>query len=211
MLFIGICGASGSGKTTLAEQLIKDLAVPTTVVHQDCYYLDHSEMSFEERCKLNYDEPKIFDHDLLYDDVCTLLSGKPITRKSYDFTIHARADTNELIYPNEVMIVEGIHAFFDKRLCDKMYLKLYISVEPDICLLRRITRDIKERGRDIDSISAQYLNTVKPMYDKYIRNYINDADVIVTRGGKNAKIVDILAGYVRDQLTLDHKKMENLS
>lgn len=211
MLFIGICGASGSGKTTLAEQLIKDLAVPTTVVHQDCYYLDHSEMSFEERCKLNYDEPKIFDHDLLYDDVCTLLSGKPITRKSYDFTIHARADTNELIYPNEVMIVEGIHAFFDKRLCDKMYLKLYISVEPDICLLRRITRDIKERGRDIDSISTQYLNTVKPMYDKYIRNYINDADVIVTRGGKNAKIVDILAGYVRDQLTLDHKKMENLS
>ena len=211
MLFIGICGASGSGKTTLAEQLIKDLAVPTTVVHQDCYYLDHSEMSFEERCKLNYDEPKIFDHDLLYDDVCTLLSGKPITRKSYDFTIHARADTNELIYPNEVMIVEGIHAFFDKRLCDKMYLQLYISVEPDICLLRRITRDIKERGRDIDSISAQYLNTVKPMYDKYIRNYINDADVIVTRGGKNAKIVDILAGYVRDQLTLDHKKMENLS
>ena len=90
-----------------------------------------------------------------------------------------------------------------------MYLKLYISVEPDICLLRRITRDIKERGREIDNISAQYLNTVKPMYDKYIRNYITDADVIVTRGGKNARIVDILAGYVRDQLTLDHKKSEN--
>ena len=208
MLFLGICGASGSGKTTLAEELIKDLAVPTTVIHQDCYYLDHSEMPFEARCKLNYDEPKIFDHDLLYEDICTLLSGKPITRKSYDFTLHARADTQELIYPNEVMIVEGIHAFYDKRLCDKMYLKLYISVEPDICLLRRITRDIKERGREIDNISAQYLNTVKPMYDKYIRNYITDADVIVTRGGKNARIVDILAGYVRDQLTLGHKKSE---
>ncbi len=200
MLFIGICGASGSGKTTLAEQLIKDLEVPTTVVHQDCYYLDHSEMSFEERCKLNYDEPKIFDHDLLYDDVCTLLSGKPITRKSYDFTIHARADTNELIYPNEVMIVEGIHAFFDKRLCDKMYLKLYISVEPDICLLRRIERDIIERGRDIQGIGEQYLNSVKPMFDRYIRNYIHDADVIVANGGKNARIVDILAGEVKDEL-----------
>ena len=105
MLFLGICGASGSGKTTLAEELIKDLAVPTTVIHQDCYYLDHSEMPFEERCKLNYDEPKIFDHDLLYEDICTLLSGKPITRKSYDFTLHARADTQEFIYPNEVMIV----------------------------------------------------------------------------------------------------------
>ena len=207
MLFLGICGASGSGKTTLAEELIKDLAVPTTVIHQDCYYLDHSDMSFEERCKLNYDEPRIFDHDLLYQDICDLLSGKSITRKSYDFSRHARADTQELIEPNEVLIVEGIHAFYDKRLCDLMYLKLYISVEPDICLLRRISRDIKERGREIDNIAAQYLNTVKPMYDKYIRNYVLDADVIVTRGGKNAKIVDILAGYVRDQLTLDHQKL----
>ena len=207
MLFLGICGASGSGKTTLAEELIKDLAVPTTVIHQDCYYLDHSDMSFEERCKLNYDEPKIFDHDLLYQDICDLLSGRSITRKSYDFSRHARADTQELIEPNEVLIVEGIHAFYDKRLCDLMYLKLYISVEPDICLLRRISRDIKERGREIDNIAAQYLNTVKPMYDKYIRNYVLDADVIVTRGGKNAKIVDILAGYVRDQLTLDHQKL----
>ena len=209
MLFIGICGASGSGKTTLADQLTADLAVPTTVIHQDCYYLDHSDMSFEDRCKLNYDEPGIFDHDLLYQDICTLLEGKSITRKSYDFTRHARADTNEEIVPNEVLIVEGIHTFYDKRLCDKMYLKLYISVEPDICLLRRISRDIKERGREIDNIAAQYLDTVKPMYDKYIRNYIHDADVIVARGGKNAKIVDILAGYVRDQLTLDHKKSEN--
>ncbi len=205
MLFIGICGASGSGKTTLAEELTRDLAVPTTVIHQDGYYLDHSEMSFEERCKLNYDEPKIFDHDLLYEDICTLLSGQSITRKSYDFSRHARADTNEIVRPNEVLIVEGIHAFYDQRLCDRMYLKLYISVEPDICLLRRISRDIKERGRDIDNISDQYLSTVKPMYDKYIRNYIHDADVIVTRGGKNAKIVDILAGYVRDQLAADHK------
>ncbi len=205
MLFIGICGASGSGKTTLAEELTRDLAVPTTVIHQDGYYLDHPDMTFEERCRLNYDEPKIFDHDLLYEDICTLLAGKSITRKSYDFTRHARADSREIVTPNEVLIVEGIHAFYDKRLCEKMYLKLYISVEPDICLLRRISRDIKERGREIDNIADQYLSTVKPMYDKYIRNYIHDADVIVARGGKNAKIVDILAGYVRDQLTLDHK------
>ncbi|HOQ62496.1 MAG TPA: uridine kinase, partial [Clostridia bacterium] len=97
-------------------------------------------------------------------------------------------------------ILEGIHAFYDKRLYEKMFLKLYINVEPDICLLRRINRDIKERARSIDSISAQYLATVKPMYDKYIRNYIHQADVIVTRGGKNARIVEILAGYLRDSL-----------
>ena len=206
MLFIGICGASGSGKTTLAEELIRDLGVPVTVIHQDGYYLNHPDMSYEERCHLNYDEPFIFDHDLLYQDICTLLEGKPISRKLYDFSQHARADDGILVYPTDVLIVEGIHAFYDKRLCDKMYLKLYISVEPDICLLRRISRDIKERGREIDNIAAQYLSTVKPMYDRYIRNYIHDADVIVARGGKNAKIVDILAGYIRDQLVADKQK-----
>ena len=99
-----------------------------------------------------------------------------------------------------MLIIEGIHTFHDPRLCEMMYLKLYMKVEPEICLLRRIQRDIKERGRDIDGISTQYLSTVKPMYDKYIKNYVNEADVIVAHGGKNARIVDILAGYVQDEL-----------
>ena len=99
-----------------------------------------------------------------------------------------------------MLIIEGIHVFYDERLCELMFLKLYMSVEPDICLLQRITRDINERSRSIDSISLQYLTTVKPMYDKHIRNYINLADVIVAHGGRNARIVAILAGYVRDEL-----------
>ncbi|MBQ2699945.1 MAG: uridine kinase, partial [Clostridia bacterium] len=119
------------------------------------------------------------------------------------YSQHRRADSDELIYPCDVMILEGIHSFYDERLCELMYLKLYMSVEPDICLLRRIQRDITERGRAIDNISIQYLSTVKPMYDKYIRNYIHQADVIVAHGGKNARIVDILAGYVRDEV---HKR-----
>lgn len=200
MLFLGICGASGSGKSTLAQELIHALGAKSVVLNQDAYYLDHKEMPFEERAGLNYDEPCIFDHDLLYHDACELLEGRAITRKAYDFSTHLRADTAELIEPADVLIVEGIHAFYDKRLCDKMYLKLYISVEPDICLLRRISRDIKDRGRQIDNIAAQYLSTVKPMYDLYIRNYVHEADVIVARGGKNARIVDILAGYLRDKL-----------
>jgi len=105
-----------------------------------------------------------------------------------------------------VCIVEGIHVFYDPRVCELMFLKLYMSVEPDICLLRRIERDINERGRSIDNISAQYLTTVKPMYLKYIRNYVEIADVIVANGGRNARIVDILAGYVRDSLQADAKK-----
>ncbi len=200
MLFIGICGASGSGKTTLARELVRDIGADCVVLNQDAYYLDHPGLTYEERAKLNYDEPGIFDHDLLYQDVCALLSGKPITRKAYDFTEHRRADTEEIIFPAQVVILEGIHAFYDERLRDLMFLKLYINVEPDICLLRRISRDIKKRGRQIDSIAAQYLSTVKPMYDLYIRNYIHDADVVVMKGGKETRIVPILAGYVQSTL-----------
>lgn len=200
MLFIGICGASGSGKSTLAESLASRLGNGCFVLQQDCYYRDHPHLSFHERELLNYDEPNIFDHDLLLQDVQTLFDGHPISRKHYDYSQHRRADTEETIMPPEVLILEGIHCFHDQRLCDLMFLKLYMNVEADVCLLRRIQRDIKERGREIDGISLQYLNTVKPMFDQYIRNYIHHADVIVARGGKNARIVDIISGYVADEL-----------
>ncbi len=200
MLFIGICGASGSGKSTLAQELCCAIGASCLVINQDAYYRDHPSLSFEERCLLNYDEPEIFDHDLLLEDMEALLNGQPITRKGYDYSQHRRADSCDLLYPCDVLILEGIHVFYDERLCERMYLRLYMSVEPDICLLRRIQRDILERGRQIDNISHQYLTTVKPMYDKYVRNYISQADVIVAHGGKNARIVDILAGYVRDEL-----------
>jgi len=204
MLIIGICGASGSGKSTLAEELCAAIGKGCTVMNHDCYYKDHSHLPFEQRCQLNYDEPEIFDHDLFLEDVKQLLAGKAITRKAYNYAEHRRDDRpDEMIQPPEVLIIEGIHVFYDQRLCDLMFLKLYMSVDTDICLLRRITRDITERGRSINNISAQYLSTVKPMFDQYIRNYINIADVIVARGGRNARIKDILAGYVRDELGLE--------
>ena len=204
MLVIGICGASGSGKSTLAYELCEAIGKSCTVINHDCYYKDNSHLPFEERSHLNYDEPEIFDHDLFLADMQLLMNGQPITRKAYDYTQHRRADRlDELIYPTDVLIIEGIHVFYDKRLCDLMFLKLYMSVEPDICLLRRITRDINERGRSIENISEQYLSTVKPMFDKHIRNYIELADVIVAHGGRNARIKDILAGYVRDELGLE--------
>ncbi|MDO5144887.1 MAG: uridine kinase [bacterium] len=202
MLFIGICGASGSGKSTLAESLKDRLGDRCFVLQQDAYYKDHSHLPFEKRVTLNYDEPVIFDHDLLLQDVQRLMAGQPITRKAYDYSQHKRADReSELIEPRDVLILEGIHCFHDKRLRSLMFLKVYMKVEPDVCLLRRIQRDIKERGRDIDGIAEQYLKTVKPMYDQYIRNYVQYADTIVAGGGKNARIVDILTGYVQDALT----------
>ena len=200
MIFIGICGASGSGKSTLARELTNDVRASVVVLQQDSYYVNHPDMTFEERARLNYDEPGIFDHDALYEDVCSLLAGQSIRKKAYDFALHARCDTDEVIQPADVLILEGIHSFYDKRLLQKMFLKLYVSVNPDICLLRRIQRDILERGRDINSIAEQYTSTVKPMYDKYVRNYITDADVVVMRGGKNARIVEILNGYIRSVL-----------
>ena len=202
MLFIGICGASGSGKSTLAHALKEKLGEDRcTVLQQDAYYRDHSHLTVEQRVLLNYDEPDIFDHDLLLEDIQQMLRGGGITRKAYNYSEHRRDDKpDEIILPTEVMILEGIHCFYDKRLTELMFLKLYMKVEPDICLLRRIKRDITERGRDIEGIGEQYLNTVKPMFDRYIRNYIQDADVIVANGGENARIVDILAGYVQDEL-----------
>ena len=202
MLFIGICGASGSGKSTLAHALEERLGKERCLVlQQDAYYRDHSHLTFEQRVKLNYDEPGIFDHDLLLEDIQQLLRGGGITRKGYNFSEHRREDKpDEIILPEDVLILEGIHCFHDKRLTELMFLKLYMQVEPDICLLRRIERDIVERGRDIQGIEEQYLNSDKPMFDRYIRNYIKDADVIVANGGKNARIVDILAGYVQDEL-----------
>ena len=203
MLFIGICGASGSGKSTLAEELARMVNKSILIINQDAYYYDHPDLPFEARCQLNYDHPDIFDHDQLYEDVCALLRGERVLRKRYDYTAHRRApQQEEYLEPHDVIVVEGIHAFYDQRLRDIMDLKLFVRVDADICLLRRIQRDINERGRAIDNISAQYLTTVKPMFDLYIRNYEQYADVIVAKGGKKAKITEILAGYINNDLHL---------
>ena len=197
MLVIGICGASGSGKSTLAHELCRAIGKGCTVINHDCYYRDHPGLTLEERSLLNYDEPEIFDHDLFLEDIKLLLDGKPITRKAYDYAQHCRADVGgEMIEPAETVIIEGIHAFYDERLRSMMDFRIFIRVDPDICLLRRVKRDIVERGREINGISEQYLATVKPMYEKYIRNYIEYADLIVAGGGKNARISDILAFYI---------------
>lgn len=196
MLTIGICGASGSGKTTLAEELSGRIEGKSILLNQDAYYRDHPHLSFEERERLNYDEPGIFEHDVLHEDIRRLIAGETVLKKAYDFTRHCRADTKERIEPADVLIVEGIHVFYDPRVRDLMDFKIYISVDPDICLLRRVQRDIQERKRSVDGVAKQYLATVKPMFERWIRNYIDYADVIVTRGGKNQRIVDILAFYI---------------
>lgn len=209
MIIMGICGASGSGKSTLARRIQDSLACTCAIIGQDCYYRSWPDMPFEERARLNFDEPSIFDMDEMINDVERLSRGEAITTKGYDFTNHLRSDRpDELIQPPEVLILEGIHMFYDKRLCDMMALKVFLHVDVDICLLRRIKRDIKVRGRNIDNIAAQYLETVKPMYEKYIVNYINDADFAVMRGGKNRMAIDAISAYLTTKVLAERFEAE---
>jgi len=197
LIIVGICGASGSGKSTLAKRIADSLACTCTIIGQDCYYRNFPDLPFEKRIKLNYDEPEIFDFEEMFRDVEKLLHGEPITTKGYDYTNYLRADSPDvLIQPPEVLILEGIHMFYDKRICDLVSLKVYLHVDVDVCLLRRIKRDIKVRGRNIDNIAEQYMETVKPVYEKYIEGYINDADFAVMRGGKNKMAIDAISAYL---------------
>jgi uridine kinase len=196
MLIIGICGASGSGKTTLAEELARRLGDRCVYLKQDAYYRDQSDLPLAQRSRVNYDEPKVFEHDVLYEDLAALKEGRSIRRKGYDYTAHRRADPGDPIAPAEVVILEGIHAFYDERVRALMEMRIFIQVDPDICLLRRVRRDVNERGRDVESVARQYMETVKPMYEKYIRNYAAYADIILAHGGKNPRFVDMLMLYI---------------
>jgi uridine kinase len=204
LIIVGICGASGSGKSTLAKRIADSLACTCTIIGQDCYYRNFPDLPFEKRIKLNYDEPEIFDFEEMFRDVEKLLHGEPITTKGYDYTNYLRADSPDVfIQPPEVLILEGIHMFYDKRICDLMSLKVYLHVDVDVCLLRRIKRDIKVRGRNIDNIAEQYMETVKPVYEKYIEGYINDADFAVMRGGKNKMAIDAISAYLTTKVLVE--------
>lgn len=200
MIVIGICGGSGSGKSTLARLISQSLSCSSRIIGLDCYYRDHAHLPFEERVRINYDEPDVFDFDELYEDIRLLLEGKPITSKGYDYANHRRADSPEFIYPTDVLILEGIHMFRDKRLTDLMSLKVYMHVDVDVCLLRRVRRDMLKRGRSIENITEQYLATVKPMYEEYISKYIKEADFAVMGGGKNPKAIDAITAYISAKL-----------
>ena len=196
MLIIGICGASGSGKSTLAEELAARLEGRCVYLKQDSYYKDHPDMSFEERERINYDEPEAFEHEALVEDLKALRAGKSITAKAYDYTQHRRCDPASIIEPTDVILLEGIHVFYSAEVRALLDFSIFIQVDPDICLMRRMSRDITDRGRSVDSVCRQYMESVKPMYERYIRTYVQYADLIVARGGKNARIVDILAHYI---------------
>ena len=204
MLIIGICGASGSGKSTLAKALASRLEKPCVYIKQDSYYKDHPDMTYEQRCLINYDEPEAFEHGVLRDDLMRLRRGESITAKEYDYTQHRRCDPGILIEPADVVLLEGIHVFYDPEVRDLMDFKIFVQVDPDVCLLRRVKRDLRDRGRTIESVYAQYLATVKPMYEKHIRNYVEYADLIDVIQGEDRYAGEIMR-YQFDRKKLNEK------
>ncbi len=200
-ILIGITGGTGSGKSTIADEIFNSFNEECiAMIQQDAYYKDQSHLSMEERTKTNYDHPRAFDNDLLLEHLNTLISGEEIQKPIYDFTIHNRAKETNLVKPREIIIVEGILVLEDKRIRDLLDIKVYVDTDADIRILRRLVRDINERGRTVDSVVEQYLSVVRPMHMQFTEPTKRYADIIVPEGGHNKVAIDILVSKIKDIL-----------
>ncbi|WP_379128471.1 uridine kinase [Paenibacillus sp. sgz500958] len=207
MLIIGIAGGTGSGKTTVARSVIDRLGSgKVTFISQDNYYKDHSHLTFEERGAINYDHPFAFDNELLIEHLKCLKEGQAAQAPIYDFTVHARSTSETLaLEPNNIVIIEGLHVLSDEKLRVLLDIKVFVDTDPDVRILRRVLRDIEERGRSIQSIHHQYLTTVKPMHEAFIEPSKKYADLIIPEGGQNAVGIELLSVLTEKYLTGDQE------
>jgi uridine kinase len=199
-MIIGIAGGTGSGKTTLTRKLVETFGDDVSVIYHDNYYkrLDH--LSYEERCKVNYDHPDSFETDLMVEDLKLLAAGHTISCPVYDYTAHNRSDKTVEVQPAKVIIVEGILIFEHKALRDLMDIKIFVDTDADVRILRRILRDVKERGRTLDSVIGQYLTTVKPMHEQFVQPSRQFADLVVLEGGHNLVALDMIEQRIRGHI-----------
>ncbi len=201
-LLIGITGGTGSGKSTVAKAIYRNFKKESIcIIMQDSYYKDQSDMTFEERTKTNYDHPHAFDTPLLIDHLETLQRGEGIDMPIYDFTIHNRKQETVREESKDIIIVEGILILEDERLRNLFDIKIYVDTDADIRILRRLTRDIRDRGRTLESVIDQYLGVVRPMHLQFIEPTKRYADLIVPEGGKNRVAIDILVSTVKQSLS----------
>lgn len=200
-IIIGVTGGSGSGKTTVSKAIYNQLhGQAIQIIAQDTYYNDQSSMTMAERKAVNYDHPLAFDTDLLIKQLSDLRNNKTIEMPVYDYTQYTRSAETVHVEPQDVIILEGILILDDERLRDLMDIKVYVDTDDDIRIIRRIKRDMAERGRTLDSVINQYLVTVKPMYHQFVEPTKRYADIIVPEGGENRVAIDILTTKVRDIL-----------
>ncbi len=197
VMVIGIAGGTGSGKTTITKKLVQRFAGEVSVINHDNYYKAHHDMPYEQRCKLNYDHPDAFDTDRLIGDLRKLKAGQSVVCPVYDYSIHDRSAKTLLITPAKVIIVEGILIFADKALCDEMDIKIFVDADADVRILRRITRDVRDRGRSLESVVNQYLTTVKPMHEQFVEPSKRNADIIIPEGGHNIVAFDMVVERVK--------------
>ena len=201
ILVIGIAGGSGSGKTTLMKNLIEKFSGNITVISHDNYYKRHDEMTYEERCLVNYDEPAAFETELMVAQLEQLRNGQQIQCPVYDFTVHNRSNETIRVEPQRVIIVEGILIFENEELRKLMDVKIFVDTDADIRICRRMKRDVNKRGRSIESVITQYQQTVKPMHEKYVEPSKKYADLVVPEGGKNPVALTLLELYIRNHLS----------
>ncbi|NMA94034.1 MAG: uridine kinase [Clostridiales bacterium] len=191
-IVIGIAGGTGSGKSTMIRNISRKFGESIALLSHDFYYKAHDDMPYEERCKLNYDHPDAFDSDMFIEDIKKLRAGEPIFRPVYDFTIHNRVEEVVEVKPAKVLIVEGILIFAEEKMREMFDIKLYIDTDPDVRILRRIMRDVKHRGRSLESVVTQYMTTVKPMHEQFVEPSKKYADIIIPEGGENRVAVEMV-------------------
>jgi uridine kinase len=200
-ILIGIAGASGSGKTLVTKNIYDKLGSEKVVILQeDSYYKDLSHIPFDERTGKNFDHPDAFDHTHLINQIEDLLSGQSIKQPIYDYTTHSRKKESRKIGPHDVVFLEGILVLSEPRLRKMMDIKVFVDTDPDICFIRRLKRDLVERGRDVNSIINQYTETVRPMYFQFIEPSKRYSDIIIPEGGMNKVAIDILTAKIRAML-----------
>ena len=196
-LLIGITGGTGSGKSTVTREIVNSLPKESiTIIEQDAYYKDQSNLTYEERVKTNYDHPDAFDTKLLVRHLNMLLNGQAIEKPIYDFSIHNRKKETVRIEPRDIIILEGIMILQEVEIRDILDIKVYVDTDADVRIIRRIVRDMNERGRTLESVINQYLNVVKPMHLQFVEPTKRYADIIIPEGGYNKVAVDILVTKV---------------
>ncbi|KFZ42011.1 uridine kinase [Anoxybacillus flavithermus] len=195
---IGVAGGSGSGKTTVTKAIYEHFQGHSILMlEQDFYYKDQSHLPFEERLKTNYDHPLAFDNDLLIEHINKLLNYEPIDKPVYDYTLHTRSNEVIRVEPKDVIILEGILVLEDERLRNLMDIKVYVDTDADIRIIRRLLRDIKERGRTLESVIEQYVNVVRPMHNQFIEPTKRYADIIIPEGGHNHVAIDLMVTKIQ--------------
>lgn len=197
-LVLGIAGGTGSGKTTVASNIVRRLALDSiTVITMDSYYRDLADLPPTRRDEANFDHPDSIEQDLFVQHLAALKSGRPIEQPVYDFTRHERTDATFLIEPREVIIAEGILLFHVREIREILDIRIFVDTPADIRLLRRITRDIRDRGRTLDSVAEQYVRTVRPMHEEFVEPSKRHADVIIPEGGYNEIAIDMVTSRIR--------------